>query len=67
MTVERDTVCAAIEAHGVPDTALAEDLLIVEDVVDPVELTAGRYDGICTPIPYENRDGSQVRLLCRCQ
>jgi len=53
---------ATIEEHDVHYTPLPEDILIVEGVVTLAETTAGRYDVICIPIPYENRDGSQARL-----
>jgi kynurenine formamidase len=39
----------------------------VEGVDNLDQVKAGRYDVICTPIPYSNRDGSQVRLLVRPQ
>jgi arylformamidase len=77
--VERDIACFAIDAlsadapgatleeHHVHYTLLPEDVLIVEGVDNLSAVDAGRYDVICTPIPYENRDGSQVRLLVRPQ
>jgi len=77
--VEKDIACFAIDAlsadkpgaeledHHVHYTLLPEDILIIEGVANLSSVTAGRYDVICTPIPYENRDGSQVRLLVRPQ
>jgi arylformamidase len=58
---------AALEDHHVHYTLLPEDILIVEGVANLSAVEAGRYDIICTPIPYGNRDGSQVRLLARPQ
>ena len=77
--VERDIACFAIDAlsadkpgatleeHHVHYTLLPEDILIVEGVANLEAVSPGRYDVICTPIPYQNRDGSQVRLLVRPQ
>jgi kynurenine formamidase len=77
--VEMDIACFAIDAlsadkpgaelheHHVHYTLLPEDILIIEGVDNLVEVDPGRYDVICTPIPYANRDGSQVRLLVRPQ
>jgi arylformamidase len=77
--VEQDIACfaidalsadkpgAALEDHHVHYTLLPEDILIIEGVANLGSVEAGRYDVICTPIPYENRDGSQVRLLVRPQ
>jgi arylformamidase len=77
--VEREIACLAIDAlsadmpgaaledHHVHYTLLPEDVLVVEGVANLAAVEAGRYDVICTPIPYENRDGSQVRLLVRPQ
>lgn len=58
---------AELEDHHVHYTLLPEDILIVEGVGNLSATDAGRYDIICTPIPYQNRDGSQVRLLVRPQ
>jgi arylformamidase len=58
---------APIDDHPVHRTLLPEDILIIEGVANLADVNAGRYDIICTPIPYENRDGSQVRLLVRPQ
>lgn len=58
---------ASIEDHPVHRTLLPEEILIIEGVDNLDSVEAGRYDIICTPIPYENRDGSQVRLLVRPQ
>ncbi len=58
---------AALADHHVHDTLLPEDILIVEGIANLDRVDPGRYDVICTPIPYENRDGSQVRLLVRPQ
>lgn len=75
--VEQDIACFAIDAlsadepgatleeHDVHYTLLPEDILIIEGVANLAAVEPGRYDIICTPIPYENRDGSQVRLLVR--
>jgi len=77
--VEQDIACFAIDAlsadkpgaelheHDVHYTLLPEDILIIEGVANLEAVEAGRYDVICTPIPYANRDGSQVRLLVRPQ
>lgn len=58
---------ATLEEHHIHYTLLPEDILIIEGVANLAETEPGRYDIICTPIPYENRDGSQVRLLVRPQ
>jgi arylformamidase len=75
--VEQDIACFAIdalsadapgaelEAHHVHHTLLPEDILIIEGVANLDAVSAGRCDVIATPIPYANRDGSQVRLLVR--
>lgn len=77
--VERDIACFAIDAlsadmpgaeldeHHVHYTLLPEDIPIIEGVANLGAVSAGRYDVIATPIPYENRDGSQIRLLVRPQ
>jgi kynurenine formamidase len=77
--VEKNIACFAIDAlsadkpgaelddHHVHYTLLPEDILIIEGVANLSSVDAGRYDVICTPIPYANRDGSQVRLLVRPQ
>lgn len=77
--VEKDITCLAIDAlsadrpgatleeHAIHHTILPNDILIIEGVANLNTVEAGRYDVICTPIPYENRDGSQVRLLVRPQ
>jgi len=77
--IETDIACLAIDApsadkQGAPFEELyahygllGEDILIVEFVDNLSTVSAGRYDVVCTPIPYENRDGSQVRLLVRPQ
>jgi arylformamidase len=77
--VEQDIACFAIDAlsadkpgaelheHDVHYTLLPEDILIIEGVANLEAVEAGRFDVICTPIPYANRDGSQVRLLVRPQ
>lgn len=62
-----DAPGADLEEHHVHYTLLPEDVLIVEGVANLDRVEAGRYDVICTPIPYENRDGSQARLLVRAQ
>ena len=58
---------ATLEEHHVHHTLLPEDILIIEGVANLAETTPGRYDVIATPIPYVNRDGSQIRLLVRKQ
>jgi arylformamidase len=58
---------ATLEEHHVHYTLLPEDILIIEGVANLDSVAPGRYDVICTPIPYANRDGSQVRLLVRPQ
>jgi arylformamidase len=58
---------AAIEEHHVHYTLLPEDILIIEGVDNLSDVDPGRYDVICTPIPYFDRDGSQVRLLVKPQ
>lgn len=75
--VETDIACFAIDAlsadkpgaeledHHVHYTLLPADILIIEGVANLSETEAGRYDVIATPIPYQNRDGSQIRLLVR--
>lgn len=77
--VEQDITCFAIDAlsadapgatleeHGIHYTLLPEDILIVEGVDNLSQTDPGRYDVVCTPLPYGNRDGSQVRLLVRSQ
>lgn len=77
--VEKDIACfaidalsadkpgAALEDHHVHYTLLPEEILIIEGVGNLATVGAGRHDVVCTPIPYENRDGSQVRLLVRPQ
>lgn len=54
---------AALKDHYIHYTLLPEDILIIEGVDNLDEVETGRYNVICTPIPYENRDGSKVRLL----
>ena len=75
--VEQDIACFAIDAlsadkpgaeladHHIHYTLLPEDILIIEGVANLQATEPGRHDIVCTPIPYENRDGSQVRLLAR--
>ena len=77
--VEKEITCFAIDAlsadkpgaeledHHVHYTLLPEDILIIEGVANLSAVEAGRHDIICTPIPYQNRDGSPVRLLVRPQ
>lgn len=60
-----DAPGASIEGHHVHRTLFDNDVRIVEGVANLGMLDAGRYDIICTPLPYESRDGSQVRLLIR--
>jgi arylformamidase len=42
---------------------LGADVFIVEGLVNLDQVEEGRCDVICTPIPYRDRDGSQVRFL----
>lgn len=77
--VEKEITCLATDAlsadrPGAPlndervhFTLLPEDIWIIEGVANLSNVSSGRYDVICTPIPYEGRDGSQVRLLVRPQ
>ena len=58
---------ATLEEQHVHMTLLPADILIIEGVDNLERVDPGRYDVICTPIPYANRDGSQVRLLVRAQ
>jgi len=58
---------ATLEEHHVHYTLLPADILIIEGIANLSNVDPGRYDVICTPIPYANRDGSQVRLLVRPQ
>ena len=58
---------APIDDHPVHRTLLPADILIVEGVDHLETVEPGRYDVVCTPIPYEDRDGSQVRFLVRSQ
>jgi arylformamidase len=62
-----DAPGAAIDDHDVHRLLLGNGVRIVEGVSNLGELDAGRYDVVCTPLPYEGRDGSQVRLLVRAQ
>lgn len=75
--VERDVTALAIDAlsadepgatldeHDVHRTLLPNGVLIVEGLANLGAVDAGRHDVVCTPIPYEGRDGSQVRFLVR--
>lgn len=75
--VEREITCLALDAlsadkpgatleeHHVHKTLLPADILIVEGVANLSAVEPGRYDVVCTPIPYAGRDGSQVRFLVR--
>jgi arylformamidase len=77
--VETDITCFAIDALSAdkPDASLAEhhvhelllhnDVLILEGVAHLEQVPPGRYDVICTPLPYDGRDGSQARVLVRPQ
>lgn len=67
MALSADKPGAELEEHHVHDTLLPEDVLIIEGVANLEAVSAGRYDIIATPIPYANRDGSQIRLLVRPQ
>jgi arylformamidase len=58
---------ATLEEHHVHYTLLPANILIIEGIANLSNVDPGRYDVICTPIPYANRDGSQVRLLVRPQ
>ena len=75
--IEKNIACFGIDAlsadkpgadldnHHVHFTLLPEDILIIEGIANLSSVSPGRYDIICTPIPYANRDGSQVRLLVK--
>lgn len=58
---------APLDEERVHFALLPSGVLIVEGVANLSSVSAGRYDVICTPIPYRGRDGSQVRLLVRPQ
>lgn len=60
-----DAPGASIANHDVHRTLLPAGTRIVEGVANLGTLKYGRYDVICTPLPYIDRDGSQVRLLVR--
>lgn len=62
-----DAPGASIADHDVHRTLLPAGVRIVEGVANLGEIEYGRYDVICTPLPYAERDGSQVRLLVRAQ
>ena len=62
-----DAPGASVADHEVHRTLLGNGVRIVEGVANLGSVAPGRYDVICTPLPYEGRDGSQVRLLVRPQ
>jgi len=62
-----DAPGASIADHEVHRVLLGNGVRIVEGVANLGGLTPGRYDVVCTPLPYRGRDGSQVRLLVRPQ
>jgi arylformamidase len=62
-----DAPGASIADHDVHRTLLPAGVRIVEGVSNLGEVAYGRYDVVCTPLPYVGRDGSQVRLLVRPQ
>lgn len=67
------TPCSGVDKGGVSiedhtaHLTLLPETLIIEGVANLSVVDAGRYDVIATPIPYANRDGSQIRLLVRPQ
>jgi len=62
-----DAPGASIDDHEIHRRLLGNGVRIVEGVANLGALDPGRYDVVCTPLPYEGRDGSQVRLLVRAQ
>jgi len=60
-----DAPGASIADQDVHRTLLPAGVRIVEGVANLGSIAYGRYDVICTPLPYVGRDGSQVRLLVR--
>ena len=62
-----DAPGASVADHDVHRVLLGNGVRIVEGVANLGSIDPGRYDVICTPLPYEGRDGSQVRLLVRPQ
>lgn len=62
-----DTPSAPLDDERVYFTLLTLDIPIIEDVANLSAVSGGRCDIICTPIPYKNRDESQVRFLVRLQ
>jgi arylformamidase len=62
-----DAPGASIDDHEVHRRLLGNGVRIVEGVANLGAPEAGRYNIVCTPLPYEGRDGSQVRLLVRAQ
>jgi len=62
-----DAPGASIADHEVHHLLLGNGVRIVEGVANLGDVAPGRYDVVCTPLPYAGRDGSQVRLLVRAQ
>ncbi|WP_248906071.1 hypothetical protein [Halocatena marina] len=60
-----DKSAAELDDHHVHRYTSSRRYLIAEGVDSLDQTGAGRYDVICTPIPYHNRDSSQVRLSVR--
>lgn len=60
-----DAPGASIADHDVHRTLLGNGVRIVEGVAALGSVAYGRYDVVCTPLPYRGLDGSQVRLLVR--
>lgn len=57
----------SVEEHTAHYLLFEDDVLIVEGLTNLDDVTAGRCDVVCTPLPYVGRDGSQVRFLIRPQ
>lgn len=55
----------SVEEHTVHYLLLKNDIFIVEGLTNLDDVDGGRYDVVCTPLPYVGRDGSQVRFLVR--
>ncbi|AUV80447.1 hypothetical protein C2R22_01225 [Salinigranum rubrum] len=62
-----DAPGASVADHDVHRALLGNGVRIVEGVADLGSVEPGRYDVVCTPLPYAGLDGSQVRLLVRPQ
>lgn len=55
----------SLEEHTVHYNLLKHDVFIVEGLTNLDDVDGGRYDVVCTPLPYVGRNGSQVRFLIR--